>query len=185
VILQGNPGGFGKKLEAAIEAEIKKAKQAPAGVPEAMKAAWTSYLKGDVAAAITECDKIASDESKAAKAQFVNATKARIARVKWLLDNGYVSEADELATALSKSVKGVADLEPKLAEQTARLASTELANEREADKAWTNFVSQTSKKKPFDAASIQRAESIAKKYPETKTAARATHLVELAKVKNA
>jgi hypothetical protein len=185
VIMQGNPGGFGKKLEAAIAAEIKKSKEAPAGTPDALKKAWSSYLKGDVAAAIAECDKLGTDEAKAARAQFLASAKQRIARTKWLIDNGYVTEAEKLGDELTKGVKGCADLEPLIATQVARLTSTELTNEREAAKAWSSFVDQVAKKKPFDDGNVKRAESLGKKYAGTKNGERAAHLAELAKVKNA
>jgi hypothetical protein len=46
-------------------------------------------------------------------------------------------------------------------------------------------VSQNAKKKPFDAAIVQKVEALAKKYAGTKNGERASHLADLAKVKNA
>jgi hypothetical protein len=185
VIMQGNPGGFGKKLEAAIEAELKKSKDAPAGTPEALKKAWGSFVKGDVAAAIAECDKLGTDDAKAARKQFVTVTKQRIARTKWLVENGYISEAEKLSGDLTRGVKGCAELEPLAAAEATRVSATELANEREAAKAWASFVSQNAKKKPFDPAIVQKVEALAKKFAGTKNGERASHLADLAKVKNA
>jgi hypothetical protein len=183
IIMQGHPGSFGKKLEAAIEAEIKKSKKPPEGTPDALEKAWTMFLKGDVADALAECDKVGTDDATLARAEFVARTKARIARAKWLVDNGYLIEAGKLTDELTKAVKGDADLEPLVAAEAARIGSTELTDEREASKALASFIGQVAKKKPFDANNVKKAESLAKKYSGTKAGARAAHFVELAKVK--
>jgi hypothetical protein len=185
VIMQGNPGEFGKKLEAAVEAEVKKAKSPPTGTPDALKPAWTAYLKGDVAGALAECDKVTSDEAKAAHELFVSKTKREIARVKWMVDNGYVSDAEKMAGDLTKAVKGNADLEKLVADQSARIKAPDMAAEKEAEKAVANFVKEIAKKKPFDPANVKKAESLDKKYSGTKAGGRAAHIAELAKVKNA
>jgi hypothetical protein len=185
VIMQGNPGDFGKKLEAAVDAEVKKAKSPPNGTPDALKPAWTAYLKGDVAGALAECDKVASDEAKAAHEQFMSLTKRQIARVKWLIDNGYLSEAENLANELGKSVKGNADLTLLVVGQITRMAAPDMAAEKEAEKAVASFIKDIVKKKPFDPANVKKAESLDKKYSGTKSGARAAHIAELAKVKNA
>lgn len=185
VIMQGYPGDFGKKFDNAVEAEIKKAKSPPAGTPDALKPAWTAYLKGDVTAALAECDKVTSDDAKAAREVFVAKTKKQIARVKWLVDNGYMSDADKMAGDLAKGVKGSADLEKLVADQVARINAPDMATEKEAEKAVANFVKEIAKKKPFDAANVKKAESLDKKFPNTKAGSRAAHFAELSKVKNA
>lgn len=183
VLLQGYPGDFGKKLEELLAVEIKKSKEAPAGTPAPLKKAWSTFLKGNVAAAIAECDKLGGEDAKAAREEFVARTKRRIARAKWLVDNGYVIEADELASALAKDVKGCADLEPLVAAESARLAAPEMAAERDAAKALAMHVAQVAKKKPFEAANVQKAEGLAKKHAGTKSAERAARLATLSKVK--
>jgi hypothetical protein len=70
-----------------------------------------------------------------------------------------------------------------IAEQKSRLASTELAQEREADKAFASFVADVAKKKPFEDANVKRAEQIATRHKGTKAAARAERFVALSKVK--
>jgi hypothetical protein len=184
IIMQGHPGGFGKKLEAALAAELKKAKEAPEGTPQALEKAWTTFKKGDVAAAIAECDKLGTDEAKAAKEEFIAITKTKIARMKWMIDNGYVIEAEKMGKDLAKDVKGNADLEPLVAAESARLESTELSDEREAAKAWASFVGQVAKKKPFDDGNVKKAESLGKKYASTKSGARAARMAELSKIKH-
>lgn len=182
VLLQGNPGDFGKKFEEAVAAEIKKSKDAPAGTPKELKKAWQLFLKGDVAGALAECDKVAGDEAGKAKDEFVARTTARIARAKWLIDNGFLSDAEKLLEALEKGVKSQAELTPKIVEQKARLQSTEIADEREADKAFTSLVAKIAKEKPFEEANVKKAQQIAGKYKGTKTATRAERFIALSKI---
>ena len=183
VILQGHPGEFGKKFEEAIAAEIKKAKEPPAGTPKELKKAWQLFLKGDVAGALAECDLVGGDEAGGAKDKFVARTTARIARAKWLIDSGYIVEAEKQLEALEKAVKSDAELAPKIAEQKSRLASTELAQEREADEAFSRFVADVAKKKPFEDANVKKAQQIANKHKGTKAAVRAERFVALSKVR--
>ena len=183
ILMQGYPGDFGKKFDEAVAAEIKKAKDPPADAPKELKKAWQTFLKGDVAGAIAACDEVGGDEASGAKDEFVSRTSARIGRAKWLIDAGYISDAEKLLESLEKSVKEHAELSPKIAEQKARLASTELAQEREADQAFSRFVADVAKKKPFEDANVKRAQQIATKHKGTKAAVRAERFVALSKVK--
>lgn len=180
--MQGNPGGFGKKFEEAVAAEIKKGKDAPPGTSKELKKAWQLFNKGDVAGALAECDKVAGDPAEKAKSEFVARTTAKVARVKWMIDNGHVSAAEKVLGALEKGVKSHAELTAKVAEQQARLAAGEIADEREADKAFTGFVSKVAKEKPFEEGNVKKAQAIASKFRGTKTAARAERFVALSKV---
>ena len=183
ILLQGYPGDFGKKLEELIEAEIKKGKDAPPDTPAALKPAWKSFRKGEIAAAIAECDKLGTDEAKSAREEFVTLATKRVTRAKWLVDNGYVAEAESLLFDLAKGVKGVTELEEKVAAETARLAAPEMAKEREAAKAWSVFVNAVAKKKPFEPANVKKAEGLAEKFAGTKTGERARQFTGLAKIK--
>jgi hypothetical protein len=182
LLMQGNPGDFGKKLEEAVAAEIKKAKQSPVVTPKETEKAWQMFAKGDVAGAIAECDKLGSDAAKEAKATFVERTSARIARAQWQIDNGYLGQAEQLLGVLEKAVKTQVDLAPKIAVQKSRLSAAELANEREADKAWTSFVAKSAKEKPFEPNNVKKAAALAAKYKGTKSAERAERFVALSKV---
>ena len=183
ILMQGYPGNFGKKLEEALAAEIKKAKDAPAGTAAPLKKAWTSFAKGEIAAALAECDKLGTDEAKAAREEFVTRTNARIARAKWLLDNGFVVEAEKHFEKLGKDVKGAAELETSVSAEAARLNDPALAAERDAAKAVSTFFGQIAKKKPFDGPNVQKAESLAEKHAGTKSAERAAHFAALSKVR--
>ncbi len=183
VIMQGYPGDFGKKFDEAVATEVKKSKQAPAGTPKALEKTWQTFLKGDVAAAIAECDKLASDDAGKAKDEFIARTSARIARAKWMIENGFMSAAEKSLGALEKSVKGNAELAGKVAEQKSRFDTAELNDEREADKAFSAFVATCAKEKPFEPGNVKKAESIANKFKSTKTAQRIERFVALSKIK--
>jgi hypothetical protein len=182
VLMQGNPGDFGKKLEAAVAAEIKKAKEAPAGTPNELKKAWQLFNKDEIAAAIAECEKVANDAAGKAKIEFVKRTTARLERAKRILETGQIGAAEKLLGALEKGVKGHAELEAKVAEQKAALAAPALASEREADKAFASFVAKIAREKPFDPGNVKKAEALASKYKGTKSAERAERFVALSKI---
>lgn len=183
VVLQGNPGELGKKLDEALAAEIKKSKEAPEGTPAALKKAWTTFLKGDVAAALAECDKAGGDDAATAKSEFLARTNARIQRLKRMIDEGSLYEAERLADSLGKSVKSVEELSVPLAEQTARLADPALAKEREASKALSALLDKVATDKPFDAGNVKKVTALAQKFAGGKSAARAERFVELSKRK--
>jgi hypothetical protein len=183
VILQGSPGALGKRLNEALEAEIKKSKQAPEGTPAELKKAWVHFAKGEVAAALAECDKLATPAANEAKEQFNSRTKTKIERLKRLIDEGYVSEADTLAAELGKSLKGATELASQLAEQTARLAEPALANEREAAKAIDAALDKVALDKPFEPGNVKKIAALGEKFAGTKSAERAARFVALSKVK--
>jgi hypothetical protein len=182
ILMQGNPGSFGKKFEETIAAEVKKSKSAPASTPKALEGAWKSYAKGDVGAAIAECEKLATDDANKAKDEFVARITARITRTQWMIENGFLSAAEKSVTDLEKAVKGNADLTTKVAAKRSQLASKELDAEREADKALQSFVAEVAKKKPFEAPNVKKADTLAEKFKSTKTSARLERFVALSKV---
>lgn len=182
ILLQGYPGDLGKKLHEAVANEIKKAKEAPEGTPATLKKAWTAFQKGDVSAALAECDKL-GEEGAAARAEFVARTQGRIERAKRLLESGDVAQGEKLIDSLAKACKGDAELAAKVAELSTKLASPELAAEREAAKAWSSFVAKIAKEKPFDEGNVKKAQGLADKHKGTKNGERAARFVALAKVK--
>jgi hypothetical protein len=183
ILLQGYPGNFGKKLEEMLAAEIKKSKDAPAGTAAPLKKAWTSFAKGEIAAALAECDKLGTDEAKAAREEFAARTNARVARAKWLIENGFLVEAEKHLDRLAKDVKGAPELESLVNAEVTRMNDPALAAERDAGKAVSALFGQIAKKKPFDAPNVQKAESLAEKHAGTKSAERAARFAALSKVR--
>ncbi len=118
-----------------------------------------------------------------ARDEFVARTTRRITRAKWLLDNGFVVEAEKHLEKLAKDVKGAAELETLVNAEVTRLNEPARAAERDAAKAVAAFFGQVSKKKPFDAPNVQKAESLAEKHTGTKSGERAAHFAALSKVR--
>ena len=183
VIMQGYPGDFGKKFEEAVVAEIKKSKSAPEGTPKELEKAWQLFRKGDLAGALAECDKVTTDGAKALRTELIAMTSAKIERAKWLLDNGFIGEGEKLLNSLAGQVKADATLASAHSDQKSRLATPEMAKEREADKALTSLVGKIAKEKPFEPGNVKKAQSLAEKHSGTRAAERASRLVALAQVK--
>lgn len=134
-------------------------------------------LEEGIASEIAKARKIRAKEPEGELA------KARLAqgllRVRGRIEEGRLEEADQLLSELEKAHKGNAEL----ALERKRLEDPALKAEREASKAWAAFEARVAPAKPFDAANVQKAESLAKKHAGTKTAARAEHFVKLSGVK--
>ena len=182
LLLEGNPLAMKKQIETAIAEQVKKAKGGPADAPADVKKAWAMFAKGDIAGALAQCDKAASDEAKAAKDELLARTRSRIARAKWLIDNGFISDATKLLAQLEKATKGEAVVSGEVAEQTLRLLDASLAKEREADAALANLTEKMVKDKPFEPGNIKKLESLAEKHSGTKAGERAAHLAKIAKL---
>lgn len=188
LLLQGNPLEQKKKIEEAIAEQVKKASSAPAGTPSVLAKAWSRFTKGDVAAALAECDKLGTDvvlaePAKALRAQMVTRTESRIARGQWLIESGYVAEASELLAGLAKAVKGRPDLEAKVNGELTRLQAPDkaLAGEAEASKALASLQQKMIKDKPFDDGNVKALLKLAEKHAGTKAGEHAARLAKLAK----
>jgi len=189
LLLEGNPLDMKKKIEAAIGEQVKNAKAAPAGTPDALAKTWARFVKGDVAGALAECDKLGADvalaePARALKDEMVGRTERKIARGKWLVTNGYVAEASELLTGLAKGVKGSPELESKIEGELARVQTPDktLAAEAEASKALASLQQKMIKDKPFEDANVKALQKLAEKHAGTKAGERAARLAKLASV---
>jgi hypothetical protein len=181
VLLKGNPLAMSSKIDETVAAEVKAAKSAPKGSSPEIAKAWGEFAKGRIAAAIEIADQAAGKDGAAAKAasdEFKHRAGVRVARLKWMVDNGEYTRADAEAAALSKSVEGVGDLSKTVAECTARLSSDGLKAAREGAKALAAFEAKMAEKGPDDGSS-KALTKLAEKYPGTKAAERATHLAQL------
>src|SRR5262245_35566526 len=146
VLLKGNPLDQKKQIEEAIAAQVKKAKDPPAGTPAKLSKTWATFVKGNAAAAMAECDKLgAADASltEAAKtlhAEMVTRMRARVERAKWLAKNGYPVEGRDTLLALMKVVAGNDELTEQVTGATADLLLAKgLDAEIEATKALTSL----------------------------------------------
>jgi len=187
LLLDGNPLDMKKKIEAAIAEQVKKTKAAPSGTPDALAKTWARFVKGEVAGAIAECDKLGTDVALSGPAktlhdEMVARTESTIGRGKWLTENGYVAEASELLAGLAKGVKGHADLESKVAAELTHAQDKSLAAEAEASKALASLQAKMTKDKPFEDANVKALQKLAEKHAGTKAGERAAQLAKLAAI---
>ena len=191
LLLSGNPLDMKKQIEEAIAAEIKKAKSPPEGTPAKLAKPWATFAKGEVGAALAACDQLGAadatltDAAKTLRAEMVARTEAKVVRGKWLIDNGYIEEGTNFLTALGKAVKGCADFDDKIATELARVLqpSKELAAEGQAAKDLASLLKKI-REKPFEDGNVKALGKLAEKHGGTKAAERATHMLELAKIKS-
>jgi hypothetical protein len=189
LLISGNPLDLKKQIEETIEAQVKLAKAAPAGTPAKLSKAWQLFAKGDIGAALVECDKQGTgdaglaESAKSMHTEIASRVNSKIARAKWLRENGYVSEATALVAGLTKSVKGCTEFDAAIAKEQTELAtpSKDAGPEAEAAKALATIVNKMTDK-PFEDANVKALSRLADKYKGTKAAERAAHLVELSKV---
>jgi hypothetical protein len=100
--------------------------------------------------------KLASDDAKKAKDEFLARTQSKLARVKWLLDNGYPSDAEALIAKLEKSSKGVTEVTSKLARVHAGARRRRMKTEREASKALARSKRRSARTSPSTRATSRR-----------------------------
>ena len=189
VLLKGNPLAMKKQIETAIAEQVKKAKGPPSGTPAKLAKPWATFVKGDVAAALAECDKLGAADASLAEAAktlhavMVSRTEARIARGKWLGENGYPVEGRNLLLELGKAVDGCAELVDKVADPLAKqLLLPNLNAETEASKALASLQQKMIKDKAFEDANVKALLKLAEKHAGTKAAERASKLAKLASI---
>ncbi|MDF1836932.1 MAG: hypothetical protein P1V35_03605, partial [Planctomycetota bacterium] len=145
VIMMGNPMALHGKLTDAIDAEIEKATSAPEGTPKSLKKAYTTFAKGKYAKAIADIRKVAAkggdgaEDAEALAQKFITRIEAKFARVDWLLEHGYLIEADEMFSGLVKSTKGLTEVAEKTTSMQETFGSDEMKGEMKAAKAFAKL----------------------------------------------
>jgi len=189
LLLEGNPLAMKKQIEEAIAEQVKKATSAPAGTPDKLAKTWARFVKGDIAAALAECEKLGTDASlaepaKTLRAEMMTRAEGKIARGQWLVTNGYVAEASEHFAGLAKAVKGSHELESKISDELTRLQAPDktLSAEAEASKALASLQQKMVKDKAFEDANVKALQKLAEKHAGTKAAERAARLAKLASI---
>lgn len=182
-LLSGNPLSQHGAIEEAIEAEIRRAKDAPLGTPSALKKAWKLFAKGELADAVAEAERVAAskpEDAPAARAsieRFLDRAKREVRCLEHMVAEGAFVAALERSEDLAGRLAG---LEPARAVTAVRerLASDELAGELAADRALTAVEARIAEKGPRNY--VKDLERIATKHAGTKAAERAEHLARLA-----
>jgi len=185
VILKGYSSKLHSQIEDLIAAEVKAASKGPADLPRSLRKAHKSFHKGDLAKGIAEAEKVAAkggDDAAAATAyaeELRERAGGKIDRARWMVDHGFVLEADELVDDLAKGLSGEDALEARVAELRATLDSEEMEPELEAAKQFAR-AEATLFDKGLKAKGVDRKlAKLVEKYPGTRSAARAQHLLDL------
>jgi hypothetical protein len=185
VILKGYSSREHSKIEELVAAEVKAASKGPKDLPKSLRKAWKAFHKGDLAKGIAEAEKVAAkgkDDAQAAEDLAADLRKragGMVDRAKWMVDSGYLVEADEMIDDLAKGVKGEDELSERVAELRGTLDADDMKTEMEAAKLFSK-VEAALYEDGIDARGIdKKLEKVVRKYEGTKAAKRAQHLLEL------
>lgn len=176
------------EIEALIEAQVALRREGPEEAPKAVKKAYAQFSKGDLGAALASADALASsDDAQVAEAarimsaDFEGRLAERLARAEWWLEAGRLRYAEEALAGLEDISSARPALEEQRARVAARLASDELAAEREAAEALAKIEKKLAAK-GTKSANLKALARLAKKHPGTKSAALAEHWLRLSEV---
>jgi flagellar motility protein MotE (MotC chaperone) len=147
------------------------------------------FSKGAYASAILAAKKLAEStaaddksgvgpKATAAAAEWTLRATARVERLKYMLENAQFAKADAEVLVLKPAIKGLPDLEAKLADYSAKLVADDQKVAREAAKALDGLLAKINDKGPDDKTS-KELKKLAEKYPGTKPGERAGRLAQL------
>lgn len=182
LLLLGNPNGWGKKLDEALEEEFKKIKLGWGKSPEAKKARALMYGKGklgEAAAVLAAAEGKIKEDAKAdfdaAKAELDAKYAAQKGAIKNLTETGRFVAANTAATNLQKNVKGKAEWETEVGTIVADFAKPEVDKEVKLDKAVVGIMKAIGDKRPTDDHE-KKFKDLAKKNEGTRVGTRASEL---------
>jgi hypothetical protein len=183
ILSMGNPGSDHSKIVDQITEQLKLAKKGAKGMGPTSAKANAEFEKGNFTAAIKMLD--AAPEAEKAEADKLRHSletraKAKVARLDWYIGAGEYDKADKLLPALQKGMAGDEKLEASVKACADKLASKELAQEREASKALAK-VQKLIQGDGIGDVAVKQLNAVATKYPNTRAAKRASHLVDLSK----
>jgi hypothetical protein len=182
LLMVGRPGGWGKKLDEALEGEFKKIKEGWGKSPEAKKARALMYGKGklaEAAALLAAAEAKIKEDAKAdfdeAKAELEAKYAAQKGAIKALTDQARYIAANAAALNLQKSVKGKPEWESEVAAIVGEFAKPEVDKELKLEKTLAGVVKSIGDKRPTDDHE-KKLKDLAKKNDGTKVGARAAEL---------
>jgi hypothetical protein len=189
VVLSGATKEHLREIDDRIEQLVKSKSRPPKDLPRDLGKAWVECNEGNFAKAheIASKAKAESGEDgiKREAAERILETvrqrlDSRFKRIRWMLDNGYPIEAGEMTEELKKGVKGLLEREELIAKIEAELATEEMKVEIAAEKELARI-----EKKLFEEPEVRFVKQLQKlieKYPNTKTALRASKLAKVAAI---
>jgi hypothetical protein len=184
VLSMGNPGSDHSKITDLITEQLKLAKKGAKGMSPTAAKANAEFEKGNFSAALKLLD--AAPEAEKAEADKLNHSletraKAKVARLDWYIGAGEFDKADKLLPTLQKGMAGNEKLEASVKACADKLTSKELAQEREASKALAK-VQKLIQGDGIGDVAVKQLNTVATKYPNTRAAKKASHLIELSKM---
>jgi ribosomal protein L18E len=184
VLSMGNPGSDHSKIVDLINEQLKIAKKGAKGMAPSCVKATADFEKGSYAAAIKSLDAAPEAEKAAAdklKHSLETRAQAKVSRLDWYIDAAEFDKADKLLALLQKGVAGHEKLEPAVKDLATKLADKEMAQEREAGKALTKVLKLVTGG-GLDDVAVKQLKALSAKYPKTRAAKRADHLLAIAAV---
>jgi hypothetical protein len=179
ILLMGNPLADAKKIEEAIQNEIKGKRAGSPEQPKEIEKAWKDFGKGKAAEALAAVQKLAegsdaelASAASAALGQMRARVDGKLARAEWLVENGHYEKAAELLKVFQKELKGAGEADAKLAAVAEKLKSPDLKAEIDAEKKLLKLESALFAEGPTPQSAGQLAK-FAEKNPGTKAAERA------------
>jgi hypothetical protein len=184
ILSMGNPGSDHTKIVDLINEQLKNAKKGAKGMAPSCVKASTDFEKGNYAAAIKSLD--AAPEAEKAEADKLKHSletraHAKVSRLDWYIDAAEFDKADKLLGVLQKGVAGHEKLETAVKASAEKLADKEMAQEREAGKALAKVLKLVTGG-GLDDIAVKQLKAVSAKYPKTRAARRADHLVSIAAV---
>lgn len=182
VLATGNPVSDHAKVQALITEQLKIAKKGAKGMAATCVKANAEFDKGNFAAAIKSLDTAPEAEKAAAdkcKHSLETRAQAKVARLDWYIESAEFDKADKLLSVLQKGVAGNEKLEADVKKLADKLSDKEMAQEREAGKALAK-VTKLIAAGGLDEVAVKQLKAVSAKYPKTRAAKRADHLIALA-----
>jgi len=188
VILSGSSSALHSAMKDAIAAEVKALRKGPASAPRALRKAWAERSKGNYSKAVGIASDLiekpsTADDLRSAAAAFVETTasqvQSRLDRARWMLDNGYLMEAEAMLAQLSKGIGGLEEEEAAAQELRAEIAAPDNAAELKAEKALSKLEAKLYEK-GADSKMVKSLNKFIAKHEGTKAAERAQALARMA-----
>src|SRR6185295_6225357 len=187
ILSMGNPGSDHSKIVDLVNEQLKIAKKGTKGMAPTCLKANAEFEKGNYAAALKLLETAPeAEKADATKFQHSLATRAhaKVSRLDWYIDAAEFEKADKFLPVLQKSVAGDEKLEAAVKMSADKLAAKELEQEREAGKAFTRVQKVLHDGKGLDDTAVKQLKALTAKFPNTRAAKRADHLLQLAQLKN-
>jgi hypothetical protein len=188
LILKGSSSMLHSAMKDAIEEQIALRRKGPKDMPKPLAKAYVDFGKGNYAKAIGAIEKILADEktdatlkalADGAKMDLVGRVEAKFQRNDWLVENGFLLEAQAMLMKLEKGLKGNDQLLGLTRDRATLLGSPEMKPEFAAAKALAKIEAKLYEEGP-GGKSVKSLQKFIEKNSGTRAAARAQGLLELA-----